>query len=109
NSRQFQLRVKAPDGTRVERTEEITLRVLDLIKEEVGPGSVDISSAYVGNVPTSYGTSQIFVFNSGPHEAVIQVSLNKAYNVKIDDLKERLRQRIQAAMPSLRLSFEPIE
>src|SRR5690606_19900348 len=57
NSRQFQLRVKAPDGTRVERTEEITLRVLDLIKEEVGPGSVDISSAYVGNVPTSYGTS----------------------------------------------------
>src|SRR5690606_24158911 len=109
NSRQFQLRIKATDGTRVERTEEITLRVLDLIKEEVGRENVDISSAYVGNVPTSYGTSQIFVFNSGPHEAVIQVSLNKSYKVKIDDLKERLRNRIHGALPSLRLSFEPIE
>lgn len=109
DSRQFQLRIKAVDGTRVERTEEITLRVLDLIKEEVGNENVDISSAYVGNVPTSYGTSQIFVFNSGPHEAVMQVSLNKTYDVQIDELKERLRKRIGDAMPSLRLSFEPIE
>lgn len=109
DSRQFQLRIKAVDGTRVERTEEITLLVLDLIKEEVGNENVDISSAYVGNVPTSYGTSQIFVFNSGPHEAVMQVSLNKTYDVQIDELKERLRKRIGDAMPSLRLSFEPIE
>lgn len=109
NSHQFQLRIKGVDGTRVERTEEITLRVLNLIKEEVGQENVDISSAYVGNVPTSYGTSQIFVFNSGPHEAVIQVSLNEEYDVQIDELKERLRERINAAIPSLRLSFEPIE
>lgn len=109
NSRQFQLRIKAVDGTRVERTEEMTLRVLDLIKEEVGEHNVAISSAYVGNVPTSYGTSQIFVFNSGPHEAVIQVALNHDYDVRIEELKERLRERIQEAIPSVRLSFEPIE
>src|SRR5690606_24305620 len=77
NSRQLQLRIKTVDGTRVERTEEITLRVLELIKEEVGAENVDISSAYVGNVPTSYGTSQIFVFNVVSHEAVMQVSLVK--------------------------------
>ncbi|HWA35936.1 MAG TPA: efflux RND transporter permease subunit, partial [Cyclobacteriaceae bacterium] len=109
NSHQFQLRIKAVDGTRVERTEEITLRVLSLINQEVGAGNVEISSAYVGNVPTSYGTSQIFVFNSGPHEAVLQVSLNEHFKVEIDDLKERLRARIAGEMPSLKLSFEPIE
>lgn len=109
NSHQFQLRIKGLDGTRVERTEETTLKVLNLIKEEVGENNVDISSAYVGNVPTSYGTSQIFVFNSGPHEAVIQVSLSKHYDVKIDQLKERLRTRIKGALPTLNLSFEPIE
>ena len=109
NSRQFQLRIRAVDGTRVERTEETTLKVLDLIREEVGAEHVDITSAYVGNVPTSYGTSQIFVFNSGPHEAVIQVSLNEEFDVKMDDLKERLRSRIGKALPSLRMSFEPIE
>jgi multidrug efflux pump subunit AcrB len=109
NSRQFQLRIRAVDGTRVERTEETTLRVLGLVREEVGADQIDISSAYVGNVPTSYGTSQIFVFNSGPHEAVIQVSLNEHFDVRMDQLKERLRARIGKAMPSLRLSFEPIE
>lgn len=109
NSHQFQLRIKGVDGTRVERTEETTLKVLDLIKEEVGAENVDISSAYVGNVPSSYGTSQIFVFNSGPHEAVIQVSLSEHYDVRIAQLKENLRKRITQALPSLRLSFEPIE
>ncbi|MEI9920304.1 MAG: efflux RND transporter permease subunit [Bacteroidota bacterium] len=108
NSHQFQLRIRALDGTRVERTEQMTLKILDLIKEEVSD-NVDISSAYVGNVPTSYGTSQVFVFNSGPHEAVIQVSLNEHYKVRIDQLKENLRERIAKAMPQLRVSFEPIE
>ncbi len=109
NSHQFQLRIKAIDGTRVERTEKITLKVLDLINQEVGSGNVEISSAYVGNVPTSYGTSQIFVFNSGPHEAVIQVSLDEHFNVQMEDLKERLRARLGRELPFLRLSFEPIE
>lgn len=109
NSRQFQLRMRAIDGTRVERTEQTTLRVLDLIKEEVGKENVDISSAYVGNVPTSYGTSQIFVFNSGPHEAVMQVSLSEHYDVNIDKLKENLRDRIGKVLPNIKLSFEPIE
>ncbi len=75
NSHQFQLRLRAADGTRVERTEETTLKVLGIIRETVGAENVEITSAYVGNIPSSYGTSQIFVFNSGPHEAVLQVSL----------------------------------
>lgn len=109
NSRQFQLRIRSLDGTRVERTEETTLKVLSLIQDEVGAENVAITSAYVGNVPTSYGTSQIFVFNSGPHEAVIQVSLHEDFAVRMDQLKENLRKRIGENLPSLRLSFEPIE
>lgn len=109
NSHQFQLRIRGIDGTRVERTEEITLQVLSLIRDEVGFGNVSISSAYVGNVPTSYGTSQIFVFNSGPHEAVMQVALHENVDVEIEDLKEKLREKITSALPSLKVSFEPIE
>ncbi|MEZ0610789.1 efflux RND transporter permease subunit [Fibrella sp. WM1] len=109
NSHQFQLRLRVPDGTRVERTELATLNVLDIIKKEVGPDNVDISSAYVGTVPSSYGTSNIFVFNSGPHEAVLQVSLNEAHPVNMDALKEQLRQQIAKQLPNARISFEPIE
>jgi multidrug efflux pump subunit AcrB len=109
NSHQFQMRLRIPDGTRVERTEMATLKVLDIIKESVGEDGVEISSAYVGTVPSSYGTSNIFVFNSGPHEAVLQVSLNEEHPVKMDELKEDLRARIAKALPTASVSFEPIE
>jgi multidrug efflux pump subunit AcrB len=109
NSHQFQLRLRAEDGIRVERTEELTLKVLALIQAEVGAGNVAISSAYVGTVPSSYGTSNIFVFNSGPHEAVLQVSLHEDFPVRMEALKERLRARISQEIPRLKISFEPIE
>jgi multidrug efflux pump subunit AcrB len=109
NSHQFQMRLRIPDGTRVERTEMATLKVLDIIKESVGKDNVEISSAYVGTVPSSYGTSNIFVFNSGPHEAVLQVSLKEEHPVKMDDLKEELRTKIAKALPAASISFEPIE
>ncbi|GAB3965402.1 efflux RND transporter permease subunit [Spirosoma terrae] len=109
NSHQFQMRLRIPDGTRVERTELATLKVLDIIKSEVGAENVEISSAYVGTVPSSYGTSNIFVFNSGPHEAVLQVSLNEEHSVNMDDLKESLRKRIAKDLPNAAISFEPIE
>src|SRR5262249_20109253 len=37
DSGQFQLRLRAPDGTRIERTEEIAKQALETIKEAVGP------------------------------------------------------------------------
>ncbi|MDJ1473039.1 efflux RND transporter permease subunit [Cytophagaceae bacterium DM2B3-1] len=109
NSNQFQLRLRVPDGTRVERTEEATLKVLDIIRSEVGPNHVEISSAYVGTVPSSYGTSNIFVFNSGPHEAVLQVALAEGFSVRMDALQEKLRKRMTTEIPGLRVLFEPIE
>ncbi|WP_310590503.1 efflux RND transporter permease subunit [Dyadobacter sp. CY261] len=109
NSHQFQMRMRVPDGTRVERTEQATLKALNLIKSEVGKENVEISSAYVGTVPSSYGTSNIFVFNSGPHEAVLQVSLKEDFPVRMDALKEKLRARIGKEIPNLAISFEPIE
>lgn len=109
NSHQFQLRLSVQDGTRVERTELATLKVLDIIKSTVGEENVAISSAYVGTVPSSYGTSNIFVFNSGPHEAVMQVSLNEAHHVNMDELKEELREKIRKELPAAKVSFEPIE
>src|SRR5574342_707547 len=35
---QFQLRLRAPTGTRIERTELLTLQAMDLIRDAVGPG-----------------------------------------------------------------------
>jgi multidrug efflux pump subunit AcrB len=108
NAGQFQLRIKEPEGTRLERTEEKLHDVLNIIDQTV-KGHVAISSAFAGVVPSSYGTSNLYVFNSGTHEAVLQVNLDEDYKVKMDDLKDELRRRIAEKMPEMKISFEPID
>lgn len=108
NAGQFQLRIKEPDGTRLERTEEKVHQVLALIDSTVN-GNVEISSAYAGLIPSSYGTSNLYIFNSGTHEAVLQVKLDESYKVDIDELKDKLRAVIHTHYPELTLSFEPID
>ena len=50
----FQLRLRAPTGTRVERTEVIALKALDAISAEAGADNVAITLGYVGTQPASY-------------------------------------------------------
>jgi multidrug efflux pump subunit AcrB len=108
NSGQFQLRIKEPDGTRLERTEEAVHKVLAII-DSATENHVAISSAYVGLIPSSFGTSNLYVFNSGTQEAVIQVGLEESYKTNLDKLKEKLRANIHRLLPEARISFEPIE
>jgi multidrug efflux pump subunit AcrB len=108
NNGQLQVRIKEPDGARLEQTEAATKGVLDIINTTV-KGNVTISSAYVGLIPSSYGSSNLYIFNSGTHEAILQVNLDENYSVNLDELKDQLRQQIKAAYPQLNISFEPIE
>jgi RND family efflux transporter MFP subunit len=108
NSGQFQLRLKEPDGTRLEQTETALKQVLEIIDSTV-KGNISISSAYIGLVPSSYGTSNLYVFNSGTHEAVLQVNLNDNYKVNMDELKDALRKNIHYKLPDSRIIFEPID
>ncbi|HTI60689.1 efflux RND transporter permease subunit [Mucilaginibacter sp.] len=108
NNGQFQIRIKEPDGTRLERTEDALKQVLQIINKTV-KGHVEISSAYVGLVPSSYGTSNLYVFNAGTNEAVLQVGLDEGYKMNMDELKDALRKNIAYAMPDLRITFEPID
>lgn len=108
NNGQFQIRIKEPDGTRLERTEDKVRQVLKIIDTTVNH-NVSISSSYVGLIPSSYGSSNLYIFNTGTHEAVIQVNLNRDYHVNTDELKEALRKNIGHSLPGLRISFEPID
>ena len=108
NNGQLQLRLREPDGTRLEITENTTKAVLDIIDSTVHH-HIAITSAYVGLVPSNFGTSNLYIFNSGTQEAIIQVNLSEDYKVKMEDLKEELRKNIALAFPALKISFEPIE
>ncbi len=106
DSAQIQLRLRAPTGTRVERTEVMALDVLDAIAEEAGPENVQASLGFVGSQPSSYPVNLIHLWTSGPHEAVLLVSLSRDSNMSIDVLQERLRARIDEIAPGAIVSFE---
>ncbi len=109
NGAQFQVRLKAKDGTRIEQTEIKTVQLLDAIKDIVGSENLSITSAFVGTHPQQFSISSIFLWMAGPQESVIQVALNEHYKTDLDDLKDKIRERAAALDPSIRLSFEPIE
>src|SRR4029077_19446276 len=104
---QFQLHLRAPAGTQIDRTEQIALQILDAIKREVGPGNVVIRLGFVGTQPPNYPINTIFLWSSGPEEAVLQVQLKRGAGIGIEDLKERLRHKLPEELPGVRFSFEP--
>jgi multidrug efflux pump subunit AcrB len=108
NNGQFQIRIDEPQGTRLEVTEDKFKQVLQIIDKTVDH-HVEITSGYIGLVPSSFGSSNLYVFNTGTHEAVLQVNLTEDYHVNMDELKEALRKNIAAEIPEMSISFEPID
>jgi len=103
---QFQLRVRAPDGMRLEDTERIVRQVDQLIRDDVGGDSVEITLANIGNTPWEYPVNGIFVWNSGPHEAILLVALKGGRRPAVRDIEESIRAKLAQKFPDVRFSFE---
>jgi multidrug efflux pump subunit AcrB len=105
NSSLMKIRVKAPSGTRVEETERMVIRALDIINREIGQDNVIITSDFTGVAPPNYPVLLIYLFTAGPNEAVIQVSL-KNETPRGEFLRERLRGALSEELPGTQVSFE---
>jgi RND family efflux transporter MFP subunit len=106
NPSSFQLRLKAPTGTRIEHTETVAHRALDIIQHEVGEQNVKVSIGYVGTQPTTYAISNLYMWTSGPQEAVLLVSLRSDAHLNMMALKERLRADFAKQLPEVSYVFE---
>jgi multidrug efflux pump subunit AcrB len=104
---QLQIRLRAPTGTRIERTELIAIKTLDVVKHEVGPENVLISTDYVGAMPSANPNNTIYLWTSGPHEAVIRIAFSPSASLHGEALKERLRAKLHETLPTVTFSFEP--
>ena len=105
-SGQFQLRLRAATGTRIERTEVMALNALKIIRDEVGPDNVQISTGFIGIQGSAYPVNTIYLWTSGPHEAVLKVALKPSATVRGEALRERLRERLRVKLPGVGVSFE---
>ncbi|MBV9124945.1 MAG: efflux RND transporter permease subunit, partial [Planctomycetes bacterium] len=128
---QFQLRLRAPTGTRIEVTEQLTQQALEAIKKKVGPDNVAISVGYVGLIGSSYPINTVYQWMSGPEEAILRVALKPHSGIRVEELKEQLRHELPGTLEDywhgkllaenvpaeqsaqrvrgLRLSFEPAD
>jgi multidrug efflux pump subunit AcrB len=107
DSGQFQLRLRAPTGTRIERTEQLALTTLDAIATEVGRDNINLTLGFVGVQPSTYPINSIHLWTAGPEEAVLQVQLKHGTGIHVELLKERLRSKLPILVPDIRISFEP--
>jgi len=105
NAPLLRIRLRAPTGTRIEQTERLVLRALDVIQREIGPNNVEITSDFVGVVPSSYPVDLIHLFTSGPQEAIIQVAV-KTTTPRGEALREKLRASLKSQLPECQVSFE---
>ena len=106
----FQVRVKAPAGTRYEKTEKIVLDVLETVKKITGPEAVQISVGYVGSIASSYPIQAIFQWTGGPDEAFLRVALDPSKTrLSVDEIKRRMRDELGRSHPDVLFSMEPAD
>ena len=105
NAPLLRMRLRAPAGTRIEETERIVLRALDIIQRDAGKDKVEITSDFMGVVPSSYPVDLIHLFTSGPQEAIIQVAV-KPDTPRGEALREKIRESLGRELPACQVTFE---
>jgi multidrug efflux pump subunit AcrB len=114
DSGQFQLRVRAPDGSALEETEKLAKDVLEEIARQAGgEQNADISVSLVGTASYNYPINAIYLWTAGPQEAALRVALKRDSGIRMEAFKNQLREalpRMQrrqgASMKGVELQFE---
>ncbi len=104
---EFRLRLRAPDGTHINKTEQITLEVLDVIREQVGGQNIEMTLGYIGTVPPSFPVNAVYQWSRGPEEALLRIALKHGSGISTEAMKETLRAELAKRLPDVRCSFEP--
>ena len=102
----IQMRVRAPSGTRVERSELIVQDILRAVEEAAGEGNVETSIAFIGVQPSSFPVNLIVLWTGGPHEAVVRIALKSDAGISTGEIEEELRRRLPEIAPGTDVTFE---
>lgn len=106
---EFRLRLRAPDGTHITKTEQITLEVIDVIREQIGGQNIELTLGYVGAVPASFPINAVYQWSRGPEEALLRIALKHGSGISTEAMKETLRAELAKRLPDVRCSFEPAD
>jgi multidrug efflux pump subunit AcrB len=108
NTGQYQLKLKLPDGTRLERTETMVNDVIKVL-DSLSGNHITVTSAYAGTIPSNFATTNLYIENNGPQEATLQFEIESQYKPDKDVFQEAVRAAIRRDLPTVTMTFEPIE
>ncbi len=104
---QMALRVKAPTGTKLDNTEQLALRALDIIRREAGADNIALTMGLVGVHASNYPVNFIHLWNGGPEEAWLAVQFKHGAPVRVEALQEKLRGVFAREFAGASVVFEP--
>ena len=103
---QTQVRLRLPEGTRLERTEDATRKLLSITDSIAGKQNVVATSAFMGTQPSSYPIDLIYIWTGGPNESVLKIKLKQGV-IPINHFQEKMRRMVKNDLPGATISFEP--
>lgn len=106
---EFRLRLRAADGTHIDRTEQIAQEVLREVANVVGEQRIRLTLGYAGTVPASFPINAVYQFSRGPEEAILRIALKPGSGVSTESAKHELRRVLSEKFPDVRFSFEPAD
>src|SRR5690625_3768595 len=110
NNGDFQLRIQAPQGSRLEKTEDLYLSVTKDIEKMLPEGAVAITSGFIGQQSPNSPINPIFLFTSSSDQAVLEISIDQSvYTGDIEDIREGIRELVSQKYPEAEFNFEPME
>lgn len=99
---QMSIRVRAPSGLRIERTEDLVARIEDTIKQTIPSGELQM---LISNIGVLLDWPAAYTPNAGPQDAFFEVQLNEDRTASTQQYTQRLRQRLAEVAPDARFSF----
>jgi multidrug efflux pump subunit AcrB len=100
---QFVMNVKAPSGTRIERSTDDVHKVEAVVRRIVDPHDLDL---VVSNIGVQPGFSSIYTSNAGPHTSTVQVALKEDHRIGSYEYMARVRKAIATELPDLNVYFQ---
>jgi len=107
---QFSVSFKTPVGTRVERTEQVAMRIEDAVAKALdmpGKGGRPVYDTVYTSVGLPLGRTALFSANTGPHAGSVSVNLIRKVDRSISDSEaaDRVRKQLGDAFPGTQTFF----
>ncbi len=100
---QLMIRVRAPSGTRVERTEEAIRQVEDVVREVVPREDLQM---VISNIGVLYDWPAAYTPNSGPMDAFVNLQFTPERSKTAQEYAALLRTTLRERFPGLEIAFD---